>query len=171
MIVPTMSSRPRGDESSRLDRPVAEEKLDLFERSDRKVTTSCARAPQDVRRELVNRGLSRGRSADFPPGGKGRHCAVAHYRSPSGGPVGPSVYKADGLMNLALFDFDGTITRGDSWKPFLRAAVGPGRKAFAYAALCTVGVGYYLGPVRGSTARPPFAQVAFRGTAVRLMVG
>jgi phosphatidylglycerophosphatase C len=23
-------------------------------------------------------------------------------------------------MNLALFDFDGTITRGDTWTPFLR---------------------------------------------------
>ena len=66
-------------------------------------------------------------------------------------------------MNLALFDFDGTITMGDSWKPFLRLAVSPGRKALAYTALFPVGVGYYARLVSGSTARPVFAYVAFRG--------
>lgn len=66
-------------------------------------------------------------------------------------------------MRLALFDFDGTITRGDSWKPFLRSAVGPTRKAVAYIALFPVGVGYYARLVSGRTARPLFAFVAFRG--------
>lgn len=66
-------------------------------------------------------------------------------------------------MNLALFDFDGTITRGDSWKPFMRLAAGPARKAAAYIALFPVGVGYYAGVVAGRTARPLFAHVAFRG--------
>jgi len=75
------------------------------------------------------------------------------------------VYTAAAVMNLALFDFDGTITRGDSWKPFLRSAVGPGRKALAYATLFPVAVGYYMKLVSGSTARPLFAYVAFRGTA------
>ena len=66
-------------------------------------------------------------------------------------------------MNLALFDFDGTITRGDSWKPFMRLAAGSGRKAVAYTVLAPVGVGYYTGLVAGRTARPLFAHVAFRG--------
>ena len=26
-------------------------------------------------------------------------------------------------MNLALFDFDGTVTTGDTWTPFMRSAV------------------------------------------------
>jgi phosphatidylglycerophosphatase C len=30
-------------------------------------------------------------------------------------------------MNLALFDFDGTITKGDTWTPFIRFAVRPAR--------------------------------------------
>ncbi len=67
-------------------------------------------------------------------------------------------------MNLALFDFDGTITTGDSWTPFLRSAVGAGRKALAYTALFPVGVGYYSRLVSGRTARPLYAYVAFRGT-------
>lgn len=35
-------------------------------------------------------------------------------------------------MNLALFDFDGTITRGDSWTPFMRLAGSPARKVIGY---------------------------------------
>ena len=66
-------------------------------------------------------------------------------------------------MDLALFDFDGTITQGDSWKPFLRMAVGPARKAVAYTVLFPVGIGYYAKLVKGRTARPLFAHVAFRG--------
>lgn len=69
-------------------------------------------------------------------------------------------------MNLALFDFDGTITHGDSWKPFMRRAASPARKAVAYTALLPVGVGYYAGLVGGRTARPLFAHVAFRGASV-----
>ena len=66
-------------------------------------------------------------------------------------------------MNLALFDFDGTITRGDSWRPFMRLAAGSVRKLVAYTVLAPVGVGYYAGLVAGRTARPMFARVAFRG--------
>lgn len=66
-------------------------------------------------------------------------------------------------MNLALFDFDGTITRGDSWTPFMRLATGPARKAFGYTMLLPVGAGYYAGLVTGRAARPMYAHVAFRG--------
>jgi phosphatidylglycerophosphatase C len=68
-------------------------------------------------------------------------------------------------MNLALFDFDGTITRGDSWTPFMRLAAGPARKVVGYTVLLPVGVGYYARLVTGRTARPLFAHVAFRGVA------
>lgn len=30
-------------------------------------------------------------------------------------------------MNLALFDFDGTITSSDTWTPFMRSAIRPSR--------------------------------------------
>ncbi len=32
-------------------------------------------------------------------------------------------------MNLALFDFDGTITSNDTWTPFMHFAVRPSRLA------------------------------------------
>ncbi len=66
-------------------------------------------------------------------------------------------------MNLALFDFDGTITRGDSWTPFMKLATGPARKVVGFTALLPVGAGYYAGLVPGRTARPLYAHVAFRG--------
>ena len=66
-------------------------------------------------------------------------------------------------MNLALFDFDGTITRGDSWTPFMRLATGPVRKMVGYTVLLPVGAGYYAKLVTGRTARPLYAHVAFRG--------
>jgi phosphatidylglycerophosphatase C len=67
------------------------------------------------------------------------------------------------LMNLALFDFDGTITSGDSWTPFMGLATGPVRKALGYTVLLPVGAGYYAGLVAGRTARPLYTHVAFRG--------
>lgn len=66
-------------------------------------------------------------------------------------------------MNLALFDFDGTITHGDSWTPFMKLAMSPGRKVVGYTVLLPVGAGYYAGLVAGRTARPLYAHVAFRG--------
>lgn len=66
-------------------------------------------------------------------------------------------------MNLALFDFDGTITRGDSWTTFIRLAASPVRKAVGYTVLLPVGVGYYARLVPGRAARPLYAHVAFRG--------
>ena len=66
-------------------------------------------------------------------------------------------------VNLALFDFDGTITRGDSWTPFMRLATRPARKVVGYTVLLPVAVGYYAKLVTGRTTRPMFAHVAFRG--------
>lgn len=70
-------------------------------------------------------------------------------------------------MNLALFDFDGTITRGDTWTPFMGLATGAARKALGYTVLLPVGAGYYAGFVSGRTARPLYTYVAFRGVEAR----
>ena len=66
-------------------------------------------------------------------------------------------------MNLALFDFDGTITSTDSWTTFMRLAVPPVRLAIGRAVLLPVVVGYRLGGVSASRGREIAARVAFQG--------
>jgi HAD superfamily hydrolase (TIGR01490 family) len=67
------------------------------------------------------------------------------------------------MMNLALFDFDGTITSTDSWTPFVRIAVPPWRLAAARALLLPVLVGHRLGALSASRGREIGARVAFQG--------
>jgi HAD superfamily hydrolase (TIGR01490 family) len=66
-------------------------------------------------------------------------------------------------MNLALFDFDGTITSSDSWTPFMRMAVRPVRIRMAMVALSPIVVGYRLGMISASRARQAAARVGFSG--------
>jgi len=66
-------------------------------------------------------------------------------------------------MNLALFDFDGTITRADTWTPFVRLTATSTRTAIGSIALLPVAVAYRLKLMGGATARPIVAMVAFRG--------
>ena len=66
-------------------------------------------------------------------------------------------------MNLALFDFDGTITKSDTWTPFMRFAVRPGRLLAGQALLVPVVVGHRLGMVSSSRGRQIAARVGFRG--------
>ena len=66
-------------------------------------------------------------------------------------------------MDLALFDFDGTITTTDTWTPFMRLAVRPARIVAGQMLLAPVVVGYRLGLVSSSTGRRAAARVAFRG--------
>lgn len=66
-------------------------------------------------------------------------------------------------MNLAIFDFDGTITTCDSWTPFMRFAVPPLRLAAGRALLLPVAVGYRLGALSASRGREIAARVAFQG--------
>ena len=65
-------------------------------------------------------------------------------------------------MNLALFDFDGTITSRDSWTPFMRFATAPLRLAAGRALLLPVALGYQLGAVSASRGREIAARVAFQ---------
>jgi len=66
-------------------------------------------------------------------------------------------------MNLALFDFDGTITVGDTFVPFLRFAMRTSRIALGAILATPHGLGYRLGVVPASRARPVLAKVGFRG--------
>jgi phosphatidylglycerophosphatase C len=66
-------------------------------------------------------------------------------------------------MNLALFDFDGTITSSDTWTPFMRFAVRPSRSVVGRLFLFPVVVGYRIGMVSASRAREAAARVGFQG--------
>ena len=66
-------------------------------------------------------------------------------------------------MNLALFDFDGTITRNDTWTPFLRFSATRRRMIVAGVLLSPLIVGYKFGWISARRSRPIVAGVAFRG--------
>jgi phosphatidylglycerophosphatase C len=66
-------------------------------------------------------------------------------------------------MNLALFDFDGTITFTDTFTPFLYFAVDPRRIAVGKVVLTPLILGYRLGILSQSAARTRVAAFGFRG--------
>ena len=66
-------------------------------------------------------------------------------------------------MNLALFDFDGTITRADTFTPFLRYAVRRQRQLAAWTLLWPLLVAYKTGLVSGSATRPIAARFGLAG--------
>jgi HAD superfamily hydrolase (TIGR01490 family) len=68
-------------------------------------------------------------------------------------------------MNLALFDFDGTITTRDTFVEFVRFAVAPTRWRAGTALLSPWIAGYRLGLVPAHRIRAAISRVAFRGAA------
>lgn len=66
-------------------------------------------------------------------------------------------------MNLALFDFDGTITTADTFTPFIRYAAGRTRTIAGMALLSPMILGYELGLVPAPPMRAAAAHVCFRG--------
>jgi HAD superfamily phosphoserine phosphatase-like hydrolase len=66
-------------------------------------------------------------------------------------------------MNLALFDFDGTITFKDSFKPFLLYAAGRTRRVVGTLLFLPLIVAYRFGMVSASKTRATIAGFAFRG--------
>src|SRR5262245_58343687 len=68
-------------------------------------------------------------------------------------------------MNLALFDFDGTISSSDTWTPFMRLAVRPARLAVARALLLPVAIGYKRDVLSASRGRQIAIRLAFQGDA------
>lgn len=69
-------------------------------------------------------------------------------------------------MNLALFDFDGTITTGEMFRPFLSVAVEPRRLALGKVVLAPLLVAYKLGIVPGGVARAVVMRFCFSGVPV-----
>jgi HAD superfamily hydrolase (TIGR01490 family) len=67
------------------------------------------------------------------------------------------------LMNLALFDFDGTITSNNTWTPFLKAAVRPRRLVIGRLLLLPIIIGHRIGVVPPGRARELANWVAFAG--------
>jgi phosphatidylglycerophosphatase C len=66
-------------------------------------------------------------------------------------------------VNLALFDFDGTISYGNTFTPFLYFAADPKRIAAGRLVLAPLIAGYKLGIVSDSTARETAVTFGFRG--------
>jgi HAD superfamily hydrolase (TIGR01490 family) len=66
-------------------------------------------------------------------------------------------------MNLALFDFDGTMTNRDTWTPFLRLAARRPRMFAGRVLLAPVVVGYRFGMVSASAGRQIAVRVGLQG--------
>lgn len=66
-------------------------------------------------------------------------------------------------MNLALFDFDGTLTRRELFADFVHCLASPRRVAFGKPVLAPLVLGYRLGLVPGTVLRAAVAGLAFRG--------
>lgn len=68
-------------------------------------------------------------------------------------------------MNLALFDFDGTISTREMYPDFVHFAVPPLRLSLGKLLLAPVIAGYKLGWVPGNVIRASILALAFRGVA------
>ena len=66
-------------------------------------------------------------------------------------------------MDLALFDFDCTITRSDSFVPFLNFALSRRRMLFGRVVLAPLIIGYHLGFVPARRLRTAITFVGFQG--------
>lgn len=66
-------------------------------------------------------------------------------------------------MNLALFDFDGTITTGDTFTPFLRFAVRPSRAVLGGLLISPAVIAHRLRLISTTRTRPIVARAGFLG--------
>jgi phosphatidylglycerophosphatase C len=66
-------------------------------------------------------------------------------------------------LDLALFDFDGTITTQGTYPAFIRFAIRPRRKFFASIILGPLIVGYRVGLVSDRAIRRAMSRVVFQG--------
>ncbi|MCK7595616.1 HAD family hydrolase [Pseudomarimonas salicorniae] len=69
-------------------------------------------------------------------------------------------------MDLALFDFDGTITDRETMPDFMRRAVRPRRLAFGSVLLSPLVIGYKAGVVPGTHIRAAICLFGFAGVKV-----
>ncbi|MBI1875920.1 MAG: HAD-IB family hydrolase [Acidobacteria bacterium] len=68
-------------------------------------------------------------------------------------------------MNLALFDFDGTITTGDTFTPFLRFAIGARRAVLGGLLISPVVIANRFRLISTTKTRPIVARAGFQGVA------
>lgn len=66
-------------------------------------------------------------------------------------------------MNLALFDFDGTITHKEMFADFMRFAVSRRRRMLGTPVFAPMLVGYKLGVISGNTIRARVVSFGLRG--------
>jgi phosphatidylglycerophosphatase C len=66
-------------------------------------------------------------------------------------------------LNLALFDFDGTLTNGDTYSPFVRLAASPTRLLLGTLLIGPVILAYRRGVLPATAARRIVSRVAFFG--------
>jgi HAD-superfamily subfamily IB hydrolase, TIGR01490 len=69
-------------------------------------------------------------------------------------------------VNLALFDFDGTITFGDTWTPFMRLAVKPARQIVGRFLLAPAYAKYKYGMMPVGAMRESAIRVGLNGERV-----
>ena len=69
------------------------------------------------------------------------------------------------MPDLALFDFDGTLTTGETFPPFVRSVVPAGRLRMGRLRLAPLVAGYRLGLVSGTCVRAAVVRTALAGTA------
>lgn len=67
---------------------------------------------------------------------------------------------------VAAFDFDGTMTRGDTLFPFLLYAAGPARFFRLFTLLLPTLFGYKLGTIKNNTAKEKVFTRFFSGTGI-----
>jgi len=70
------------------------------------------------------------------------------------------------MVDLALFDFDGTLTTKDTFSGFIYFSSGPVRTAIGNVALGPLVLGFRRGVVSGATLRRAAAAFCFRGRRV-----
>ena len=68
-------------------------------------------------------------------------------------------------MNLALFDFDGTITTREMFPDFVNLSVAPGRLVLGKIALAPLIIGYKLGIFSGNAVRASVVKVGYHGAS------
>ena len=72
-------------------------------------------------------------------------------------------FQASARVNLALFDFDGTITDRETFGAFIRFATPPRRRVLGAPFFAPLVAGYRLGWVSGNAIRASVVRFGFRG--------
>ncbi|WP_026472245.1 HAD-IB family phosphatase [Alkanindiges illinoisensis] len=73
------------------------------------------------------------------------------------------------MTNIALFDFDGTITQSDTFTPFIYTVVNPKRLRWGKLVLLPYILGYKLGLLSGSVIRSKIFKFGFQGADAALL--